>query len=116
MLTIAARVNVKLRLLGDENFPFPVTLGLWAAGLDVLTADEAALLQAPDVSVLASATAIGRAVLMQDRDYVRLHKGGATQDDEFAALAVRVEAAIAGRTDLADQLIRVVKPNPPKVP
>jgi predicted nuclease of predicted toxin-antitoxin system len=114
------------RLVADENFPFPVVLALRAAGTDVLTAAEAGLLQTPDLSVLASAKALGRAVLTQDRDYIRLHKSGAahagivftTLDDDFAALAVRVGAAIAGRADLSAQLIRVYRPNaaPPPVP
>jgi predicted nuclease of predicted toxin-antitoxin system len=108
-------------LLADENFPAPTVLALRAAGADVLTAAEAGLLQTPDASVLAAATALGRAVLTQDRDYIRLHKGRTThagivftsQDDDFAALAVRVEAAIAGRADLAGQLIRVYRPQRP---
>ena len=109
------------RLLADENFPFPVVLALRAAGTDVLTAAEARLLQTPDPIVLASATALGRSVLTQDRDYISLHNSGATHagivfttpDDDFAALAVRVEAAIAGQADLTDQLIRVYRPQRP---
>src|SRR5437660_9436825 len=103
------------RLLADENFPFPVVLALRAAGTDVLTAAEAGLLQTPDPSVLASARVLGRSVLTQDRDFIRLHKSGAThagivfttQDDDFAALAVRVEAALAAHPDLTGLLVRV---------
>lgn len=109
------------RLLADENFPLPVVLALRAAGTDVLTAAEAGLLQTPDLSVLTTATGLGRAVLTQDRDYFRLHKSGAahagivftTQDDDFAALAARVDVAIAGRADLSGQLVRVYRPQRP---
>ena len=113
-------------LLADENFPFPVVLALRAAGVDVRTASDARLLRSSDASVLAAATADGRAVLTQDRDYIRLHKRGAahagivftSRDDDFAALAARVHDALQANPDLADRLVRVYRPNPlpPTVP
>jgi predicted nuclease of predicted toxin-antitoxin system len=109
------------RFLADENFPFPVVQVLRVAGADVLTAAEAGLLQTPDPAVLAAATTLGRAVLTQDRDYIRLHRSGAshagivftTQDDDFASLAARVDAATAGQADLTGQLLRVYRPQQP---
>ena len=39
-----------------------------------------------------------------------------TDDRDRAALALRIQSAIASHTDLAGVLIRVVKPSPPQVP
>lgn len=63
-------------------------------------------------------------MLTQDRDYLRLHKTGivhagslwTTDDRDFDALADRIHAAIEANPDLAGRLLRVYRPNPPKVP
>ena len=39
-----------------------------------------------------------------------------TTVDDIQATAARIDAAIAGRSDLAGQLLRVYLPNPPQVP
>jgi predicted nuclease of predicted toxin-antitoxin system len=106
------------RLLADENFPLPVVLALRSAGHDVQTALDAGLLATPDHVILATAAAAARAVLTQDRDYIRLHRrAGAhagivfvTRVDDNLATAARIDAAIAGHTDLSGQLIRVYRP------
>jgi predicted nuclease of predicted toxin-antitoxin system len=109
------------RLLADENFPLPVVLVLRSAGHDVRTALEAGLLATADPVVLAAATADARAVLTQDRDYIRLHKLGpvhagivfVTRVDDVFATAARIDAAIAGQADLTGQLICVYRPQKP---
>lgn len=109
----------------DENFPYPVSAALRAAGHDVLTAqaDGRANQHIPDPLVLARAIQLGRAVITTDRgDYIRLHSlvpGHAgivacTQDKNHAALAARILAALAGVTDLTGQLITVNLPSLPR--
>lgn len=109
-------------LYADENFPLPVVLVLRAAGHDVLTAreDGRADRRIPDPDVLAHATALGRAVLTHNRgDFFRLHRASAahagiiacTEDRDFAGLAARIDAALAGVADLAGQLIRINRPH-----
>jgi Domain of unknown function (DUF5615) len=65
----------------DVHVPYPVTAGLLARGIDVLTAqwDHAGRLQDPDL--LDRATALGRVLVTQDEDLLaeaaqRQRKGG----------------------------------------
>ena len=75
-----------------------------------------------DAAVLAYATAGGRAVLTHNhRHFRRLHRQGVphagiiscTRDDDSAALAARIDAAIAGLPSLANQFVRIVRPATP---
>lgn len=104
-----------------ENFPRPVVEVLRRLGHDVLTSQEAGQSgrQVPDQQVLASAQGIGRAVLTLDRrHYIRLHRQdpghsgiiACTYDPDFAAQAVRIDAAISSQDELAAQLIRFNRP------
>jgi hypothetical protein len=113
-------------LQADENFEDEVVAALVALGHDAITARAAGLTNTPDPSVLAHATAEGRIVLTHDRDYKILHNAGvahagivyASFDADFAALAARIDAALAATAAPAGQLIRIIRPNPPppKVP
>jgi hypothetical protein len=96
-------------------------------GHDVLTAreDGRANQQISDPDVLARATALGRAVLTNDRnDYHKLHRTTpahagiitCTRDPDFAAVAERISAAISPLPTLNAQLVRIVKPNKPQAP
>jgi hypothetical protein len=96
-----------MQLYADENFPLPVVEELRRLGHDVLTAQEDGRAGAPDPDVLARAHALGRAVLTHNRrHFERLHRQGAnhsgilsaTRDDDFSALAARIDAALAGRS------------------
>jgi hypothetical protein len=108
-------------LYADENFPLPAVAALRRLGHDVLTAADAG--QAgqgiDDLAVLGFAHTLGRAVLTHNRKHFRnLHKAGhphsglilCTEDSDFAALATRIDAAVAGAGDLPGQLIRVIRP------
>jgi hypothetical protein len=111
------------RLYADEDVPRPLVEQLRALGLDVLTASEAgqANKSIPDPNVLAEATSLGRAVLTHNRkDFKRLHTAtpghagivSCTRDDANpAALAARIDAALAANPDLTGQHIRVNKPS-----
>jgi predicted nuclease of predicted toxin-antitoxin system len=111
-------------LLADENFEDDVVDALVALGHDAITARAAGLTGTPDPDVLAHAHAQGRIVLTHDQDYQKLHKSGvphagivyASVDKDFAALAARIDAALAAVPAPAGQLIRVIRPNPPTVP
>ncbi len=108
-------------LLADENYSLPVVEALRAMGHDVHTVQDAGLGGRADNDILAAATVAGRAVLTYDRDYLRLHRTSrphagivfCTGDADWAALAVRVDRALAVVGPLADQLIRVYRPNIP---
>lgn len=113
-------------LYADENFPLPASVALRAAGHDVLTAQEdgRAGTGIPDPDVLTRATALGRAVLTHNRtDYFKLHASvpahagivACKEDLDFPALAARIDAAVAAVPSLAGRLVRVNRPNPPRV-
>jgi hypothetical protein len=116
------------QLYADEAFPGPTVRRLRALGHDVLTAyeDGRANQRIPDPDVLARATALGRAVLTNDTDYIRLHAVDpnhagiifCSEDPDFGAVADRIDAAIAPLPTLAGQLIKINRPNlpPSKVP
>lgn len=116
------------RLYADEDFPLPVVEELRRLGHDVRTFQEAgrAGQGIGDAEVLADATADHRAVLTHHHaDFSRLHRQGqphegivsCTQDPrDQAALAQRVHAAIGQTSDLANQFIRIIRPNPPATP
>ena len=108
------------RLLADVNFPRDTVLGLRAAGHDIVTAREMGLGRTPDPTVLALATADGRAVLTLDKDYFRLHRATPdhagivlpTPDGDFQALAARIHYRLAAEGDLTGKLLRVTRPHP----
>ena len=116
------------RLYADEDFPLPVVEELRRLGHDVRTVQEAgrANQSIDDATVLADATADQRAVLTHNHaDFRRLHRKGllhqgiisCTQDRwDPVGLAQRVHHAIAPLSDLANQFIRVIRPNPPATP
>jgi hypothetical protein len=108
-------------LYADENFPYPTVEELRRLGHVVLTAQEAG--QAGqgigDDAVLAHATAIGFAVLTQNRKHfrklhrsVQVHSGIVicTVDPDFSRLATRIDGAIAATGSLAGRLVSVVRP------
>jgi Domain of unknown function (DUF5615) len=112
------------RLYADEDFPLPVVEELRRIGHDVRTVQEAgrAGQGVDDAEVLADATADQRAMLTHNHaDFRRLHRQGqphegiisCTQDPwDHAGLAQRVHAAIGKFSDLANQFVRIVRPNP----
>ncbi len=106
----------------DEDFPGPVVRALRALGYDVLTVPQDGRSGVDDATVLARAVELGRAVLTKNRgDFHKLHATAPnhcgivtiTDDPDRAALADRIHAAVSAHADLAGQLVRVVKPNPP---
>jgi hypothetical protein len=116
------------RLYADGDFPLPVVQELRRLGHDVRMVQEAgrAGQQVDDAEVLADATADQRAVLTHNHaDFRRLHRQGqphagiisCTQDPRDPAdLAQRIHAAIGPLSDLANQYLRIVRPNPPAKP
>src|SRR3954468_7039346 len=107
------------RLYADESFHGPIVRHLRALGHDILTAHEdgRANQQIPDPDVLARATALGRAVLTNDRDdYHHLHTADpnhagiipCARDPDFSAVAHRIHAAIIALPTLVGQLIRII--------
>ncbi|SRR5260370_11226668 len=92
-------------LYADEDFFFPVVEHLRKLGHDVVTAQEDGRRAAPDPDILARAHALRRVVLTHNRrHFARLHRQGAdhsgivsaTQDQDYPALAVRIDATLQG--------------------
>src|SRR5437764_164491 len=114
------------RLYADENFPRGAVLILRSLGHDVLTVQEAGRSGAADLVVLTDATADGRAVLTHNhRHFKPLHAGAqppggiisCTRDDhDLPGLAQRIHAAVTAAPNLANQFIRIIRPNPPAKP
>ncbi|MGH8067268.1 MAG: DUF5615 family PIN-like protein [Candidatus Entotheonellia bacterium] len=110
------------RLYADEDFSSPVIQRLRQLGHDILTAHEAgqAGQSIQDASVLAFATAAGRAVLtFNRRHFIRLHAEASshagiivcTRDDDVPAIANRIHQQLQSTPILLNQLLRVNRPN-----
>ncbi len=116
------------RLYADEDFPYPVVEVLRRLGHDVRTVQEAGRANQgiDDAEVLADAVADLRAVLTHNHaDFQRLHRQGpmhrgiisCTQDRRNpVGLAQRIHDAITAASSLANQFIRIVRPNPSAKP
>lgn len=114
------------RLYADEDFPLGAVQILRQEGHDVLTVQEAGRCGADDADVLADATADGRAVLTHNHGHFnRLHRrslahGGiisCTRDEnDLPGLAQRIHDAVTATPNLANQFIRIIRPNPPAKP
>jgi len=65
-----------IRFYLDEHVPRAVATGLRLRGVDVLTAQEAGMLEASDVAHLTLGMQQGRMVFTQDADFLRLHAAG----------------------------------------
>lgn len=106
----------------DEDFPGPLIAVLRVRGYDILTVPQDGRAGADDPTVLSRAAELGRVVLTKNRtDFHRLHAAvpnhsgivTITDDQDRAALADRIHAAVSAHPDLSGVLIRIVKPNTP---
>lgn len=108
-------------LYTNENFPQPAVEELRRLGHDVLTTHDAGRSNGSisDDEVVRFAHETGRVVVtLNRRDFIRIHKGGATHsgivvctvDADFIALAKRVDAAIADQ-ELVGELVRIDRGN-----
>jgi hypothetical protein len=112
------------RLYADENFDHGVVVELQILGHDVVTAQHAGMANQGigDPEQLDFAIQAGRAVITFNRRHfrrlhahVRPHCGiiTCTEDDDQAALAKRVHAAISTLASLDNKLIKIYRPNNP---
>jgi hypothetical protein len=114
------------RLYADEDFPWGAVQILRNLGRDVLTVHEAGRCGRDDSHVLADAAADSRVVLTHNhRHYKRLHMRGqphggvisCTRDDnDLPGLARRIHNAVTAAPNLANQFIRIIRPNSPAKP
>lgn len=112
------------RLYADEDFPLPVVEMLRQLGHDVLTVHEAGRANQgiDDANVVADAVAQLRAVLTHNHaDFKRLHRRAPSHEGIVSCkqdpqnpldLAQRIHTAITAAGTLANQFIRVIRPNP----
>ena len=66
----------KIDFYMDEHVHPAVTAGLRRRGVNVLTAQEAGLLNTPDEAHLIMAAELSRVIFTQDADFLRLHSSG----------------------------------------
>ena len=66
----------KIDFYMDEHVHLAVTAGLRRRGVNVLTAQEAGLLNTPDEVHLLMAAELGRVIFTQDANFLRLHSSG----------------------------------------
>ena len=108
-------------LYTNENFPLPAAAALRQFGHDMLTIQETGRANTAlgDEEVLAFAAAQNRILItLNRRHFIRLHHHHpahagivvCTFDPDFAALAERIHAALAGEADVAGLLLRVNRP------
>ncbi len=65
-----------IRFYCDEHIDLAISNALQKRGVDVLTAQEAGMLGAPDEDHLQLAISQQRVILTQDTDFLRMHKSG----------------------------------------
>jgi hypothetical protein len=102
-----------MQLYADEDFTYPVVEALRRLGHNVVTAQEDGRAAADDPDILARAHELQRALLTHNQlglpsnwDFHRLdrqgdaHSGiiGVTRDKDVMALAVRIDAALQGKS------------------
>lgn len=106
-------------LYADEDFDANVVTELRRLGHDVRTVQEAGRRGQDDPTVLADATAEGRAVLtFNRRHFLRLHRQSSvhagiivcTRDSDATALTGRIDQAIAAAGSLAGKCLRIIRP------
>jgi hypothetical protein len=111
-------------LYADEDFAYPVVEELRRKGIDVVTAQEDGKAGSADSDILTRAYALCRSVLTYNRrHFERLHRQGlphvgilsATHDDDFPALAARIEAVLRKQSP-GRWCVRVNRPPPPRQP
>lgn len=61
---------MSLRLYMDEQVPDPITEGLRARGVDVLTVQEDGMAHRPDPELLDRAAVLGRVMVTQDKHFL----------------------------------------------
>ena len=66
----------RIKFYMDEHVPRAVTEGLRRRGVDVLTTQEADMVEADDEQHVALALRDGRVIVTQDADFLRLHAAG----------------------------------------
>ncbi|MFN3648297.1 MAG: DUF5615 family PIN-like protein [Armatimonadota bacterium] len=112
------------RFLADENFPLACVRVLRQLGHDVLTSVEAGVAnqRLSDAQLLDCALKAHRTVLtLNRRDFIRLHRENprhcgilaCTRDEDFVALAERIDVAVRDAELLQGRLIRVTRPQEP---
>lgn len=107
------------RFYSNENFPLPAVAALCALGHDVLTSKETGNTNKsiPDVEVLAFATAQGRCLLTQDKDFFEVHRQTpehagivhCTLDVNFKRLASNIHAEVQKHAELNAKLLKVYR-------
>jgi hypothetical protein len=110
------------RFYSNENIALQVVMELRRLGHDVLTSLDSGRANAavPDSEVLALAVAEGRILLSNNRrHFLNLHRRRTsdhagivlcTFDTDFRGQAQRIDVAVAGVSDMRNQLIRVNRP------
>lgn len=75
-----------LPVYADENVVGPLVSALRQRGLDVVTAIERSLGSADDELILAEALHLGRLLLTNDQDFLRLASQAHVRGEEFAPI------------------------------
>ena len=103
----------------DEDFDFAVVVELRRLGHDVICVHEVGRKGNPDSDVPSFATSLGRVVLtFNHKDFRRLHLAdpahtgivSCSRDADFAALARRIDGAVATISNVAGRFVRIVTP------
>jgi hypothetical protein len=96
-----------IRLYMDEHVPMAVTAALRRRGIDVIRAQDAGLHPADDQVHLEFATRVGRVMVTQDADFLRLHAAGV----HHAGIAYAPQQTpVAYLTRMLTLLLDVLKP------
>lgn len=110
------------QLYSNENFPLPVVQELRRLGHDVLTVQEsgnAGVAMSDEAVLLCAAQKARVLVTLNRKHFIRLHEKGlrhvgiivCTFDPDFAGQARRIDNAIRLRPSLAQELVRVNRPD-----
>ena len=92
----------------DEHFPGPVTSGLRAVGVDVLTAQEDGRDGLPDDLLLARAAELNRVLVTQDRDFEIVSRTLQSRGEGFAGILFAQQGKLSHRQWI-DELEMIAK-------
>jgi predicted nuclease of predicted toxin-antitoxin system len=78
----------------DVHVPYAITIGLRLRGIDVLTSQDDATTRLDDPELLERASALGRALFTQDKDFLRVASERRHRGQGFAGIIYAHQAEV----------------------
>ena len=101
-----------IALYMDVHVPYAITIGLRLRGIDVLTSQEDGTTQLNDPDLLSRASALGRALFTQDKDFLRVAAERQQHNQGFAGViyAHQAEITISQCLNDLELIVKIYEP------